>query len=237
MTGRETILIVDDDREIREALEKLLKQEGYHVLLSADAQGAYQQLAEAKVDVILLDVMLPGEDGFETCRKIRQESRDYPIIMITAKDQEIDRVVGLEIGADDYVVKPFSSRELLARIKAVLRRVQTPRVDPEDGMYAFSGWRYDPYRMELLSPDTVAIQLSSSENNLLLAFVQNPQVPLTRDKLLDLTKGINKAQFDRTIDYHVSRLRRKLRDDPKNPEIIKTNWGSGYIFTCNVDPG
>lgn len=235
MTGKENILIVDDDREIRESLHKLLKQEGYNVLLSANGQEVHQVLADSRVDVLLLDIMLPGEDGFEICKKLRQEMRDFPIIMITAKDQEIDRVVGLEIGADDYVVKPFSSRELLARIKAVLRRVHPHDAELVTGVYAFSGWQYDPYRMELQSPEAVVVPLSSSENNLLHAFVMNPQVPLSRDKLLDLTKGVNNVQFDRTIDYHVSRLRRKLKDDPRKPEIIKTNWGSGYIFTCNVE--
>jgi len=143
--------------------------------------------------------------------------------------------VGLELGADDYIVKPFSSRELIARIKVVLRRVRSSSGYPSRGLYVFSGWNFDPARMELSDARSIVTPLSSSENSLLLAFVQNPKTPLTRDKLLDLTKGRNSSPIDRSIDSHISRLRRKLGDDAKKPEIIKTAWGKGYMFTPEVE--
>jgi len=235
MTLQPCILVVDDDREIRESLVKLLESEGFNSRVAADGKEMFDILSGQKVDVILLDVMLPGQDGFELCRKVRAESNMPPVIMITAKDQEIDRVVGLELGADDYIVKPFSSRELIARIKVVLRRVRSSSGYPSRGLYVFSGWNFDPARMELSDARSIVTPLSSSENSLLLAFVQNPKTPLTRDKLLDLTKGRNSSPIDRSIDSHISRLRRKLGDDAKKPEIIKTAWGKGYMFTPEVE--
>jgi two-component system OmpR family response regulator len=160
-----------------------------------------------------------------------------PVIMLTAKDEEIDRVVGLELGADDYIIKPFGRRELMARVKVVFRRVQSShrRVSGVKGNFLFGDWCFRPAQMELVDAESAVVPLSSSETELLLAFVQNPQIPLSRDRLLDLTKGRSVAPFDRSIDSHISRLRRKLRDDAKQPEIIKTSWGKGYIFTFAVE--
>lgn len=235
MNTQPCILIVDDDREIRESLVKLLNSEGFSSMVASDGNEMLDKLSKQVADVILLDIMLPGQDGFELCRMLRSDPAMPPVIMITAKDQEIDRVVGLEIGADDYVVKPFSSRELIARIKVVLRRVRSSDYRSGRGIYIFSHWSFDPARMELMNNnDAMLIPLSSSENSLLLAFVQNPKIPLSRDRLLDLTKGKNSSPIDRSIDSHISRLRRKLGDDAKSPEVIKTAWGKGYIFTPEV---
>lgn len=233
--GKTSILLVDDDADIRGLIDKLLSTEGFEVHAAADDQQMRDILETAQVDLILLDVMLPGSDGFELCRELRRDPNSPPVIMLTAKDEEIDRVVGLELGADDYVVKPFSSRELLARIRAVLRRTRhSPEVRQRRRLFRFQDWQFYPAQMELVGPDSTATPLSTSETELLLAFVQNPQEPLSRDRLLDLTKGRDSFPFDRSIDSHVSRLRRKLGDDAKHPEIIKTAWGTGYIFTYTV---
>jgi len=229
------ILVVDDNNDIRDLLFQLLQDEGYRAVTACDGVEMFTELAQSPVDLILLDIMLPGPDGFDLCRQVRADPAMPPIIMLTAKDEEVDRVVGLELGADDYVVKPFGKRELLARIKAVLRRASLQTQRQGRGIFRFSGWRFDSTRMELTDPDDTSVSLSSSESELLLAFVQNPQVSMSRDRLLHLTKYRNSAAFDRSIDSHVSRLRRKLGDDARNPEIIKTAWGAGYIFTCQVD--
>lgn len=229
------VLVVDDDSDIRSLVSVLLTAEGYTALSAGDGDEMFSRIAQTRVDLILLDVMLPGRDGFELCRQLRADNEMPPVIMLTAKDEEIDRVVGLELGADDYIVKPFSGRELLARIKAVLRRAHQSPPRDKHNQFRFAGWRFNPAQMELYSPDATAIPLSTSETELLLAFVQNPQVPLSRDRLLDLTKGRNSYPFDRSIDSHVSRLRRKLGDNAKKPEIIKTAWGTGYIFTYQVE--
>ena len=235
MTEQQRILVVDDDREIRESLLQLLDASGYRGMAAADGREMFSCLAREMADLVLLDVMLPGQDGFELCRQLRADPAMPPVIMLTARDQEIDRVVGLEIGADDYVVKPFSARELMARIKVVLRRVRAMHPETSMGVYAFAGWRFHPARMELIDEQSTVIPLSSSEAALLTAFVQNPQIPLSRDRLLDLTRGRHTSPLDRSIDSHVSRLRRKLGDDAKHPEIIKTAWGTGYILTCPVE--
>ena len=229
------ILLVDDNADIRHLVSELLETEGYQVMTAEDGEEMFACLSQQQADLILLDVMLPGQDGFALCRKLRSDPEMPPIIMLSAKDEEIDRVVGLELGADDYIAKPFGRHELVARIKAVLRRVNGLNSRRGQFAYRFSGWHFKPARMELLDAEGTVIQLSTSENDLLLAFVQNPQIPLSRDRLLSLTKGRNSAAFDRSIDSHVSRLRRKLREDAKQPEIIKTAWGSGYLFSCPVD--
>lgn len=229
------VLVVDDDSDIRALIGRLLSADGYEVQAAQDGEEMYEQIAQWPVDLILLDVMLPGSDGFDLCRQLRANGPMPPVIMVTAKDDEVDRVVGLELGADDYVVKPFSGRELLARVKAVLRRSRQPTASGRHGLYRFGSRRFCPAQMELYDADTTAIPLSTSETELLLAFVQNPQVPLSRDRLLDLTKGRESFPFDRSIDSHVSRLRRKLGDDARHPEIIKTAWGTGYIFTLAVE--
>lgn len=229
------VLVVDDDEDIRQLVSQLLVADGYQCTTARDGDEMFSRLSQSRVDLILLDVMLPGPDGFELCRQLRADPEMPPIIMLTAKDEEIDRVVGLELGADDYVVKPFHRRELIARIKAVLRRVRNQSYRRGQGQYQFGSWRFHPARMELIDDDDTVTPLSSSETELLLAFVQNPQMPLSRDRLLSLTKGRNSTAFDRSIDSHISRLRRKLGDDAKQPELIKTAWGSGYIFSCPVE--
>lgn len=229
------VLIVDDNADIRELVSRLLASDGYSPLTAADGDEMYQLLAQMRPDIILLDVMLPGLDGFELCRRLRSDPDMPPIIMLTAKDDEIDRVVGLELGADDYIVKPFGGRELIARIRTVLRRTSYNPVRPTRGVFHFVGKQFIPAQMEIRDRDGTTIPLSSSETELLLAFVQNPRIPLSRDRLLDLTKGRNSAPFDRSIDSHISRLRRKLGDSGKDPQLIKTAWGTGYIFTCPVE--
>lgn len=228
------ILIVDDNEDIRQLVSHLLEGEGYQAVTAVDGEEMLALLPEARPDLILLDVMLPGTDGFEICRQLRADPNMPPIIMLTAKDSEVDRVVGLELGADDYVVKPFGRRELLARIKAVLRRVAVAPVLRGYGTYVFADKRFTPTKMELCDEQQVLIPLSSTESDLLGVFVQHPRMPLSRDRLLDLTKGRSSMPFDRSIDSNISRLRRKLGDNGKQPQIIKTVWGSGYMLACDV---
>ena len=236
MTTSPSILIVDDDEDIRDLLHRLLTAEGYHCRVACDGDEMFVKLEQSRSDLILLDVMMPGRDGFALCRLLQADSSMPPVIMLTAKDDEIDRVVGLELGADDYIVKPFGKRELIARIKVVLRRMHPSqrRTPGSKGNFLFADWCFKPAKMELVDGSGTVIPLSSSESELLLVFVQNPQIPLSRDRLLDMTKGRNSAPFDRSVDSHISRLRRKLGDDAKNPEIIKTSWGKGYVFTFPV---
>lgn len=229
------ILVVDGGDDARTALAELLASEGYGVELAQDGEQMLASLGAQDIDLILLEVSLPGTDGFELCRYLCGDETLPPVVFVTDRGDEVDRVVGLEMGADDYIVKPFCQRELLARVKAVLRRAKRVPHSGKRGMYAFSGWCFCPVQMELLDPERTIVPLSSSETELLLAFVQHPQEPLSRDRLLDLTKGRESFPFDRSIDSHVSRLRRKLGDDAKHPEIIKTAWGTGYIFTLAVE--
>ncbi|MGC9271817.1 response regulator [Acidiphilium sp.] len=228
------ILIVDDHREIRELVQRALQREGFRVSQAADGRAMRRQLAEHRIDLILLDLMLPGEDGLSLCRSVRAQSR-VPIIMLTAKGEEVDRVIGLEMGADDYLPKPFGSRELIARIRAVLRRA--PFVsDREHSVwrYAFDRWVLDVERRELLGEDDVSVPLSSGEFDLLLVLVERPQRVLSREQLLDLARGHDVVALDRSIDTQISRLRRKLEQDFTQPLLIKTIWGSGYLFTPTV---
>lgn len=230
------ILVVDDHQEIRDLVRRMLVRDGYRVSVAADGQEMRQILGARKIDLIVLDLMLPVEDGLSLCRDLRARSSAVPIIILTAKGDEIDRVLGLEMGADDYVAKPFSGRELLARIKAVLRRTRSlppSTKEPVAAVYRFGEWTLDTARRELESNDLL-IPLSTGEYNLLMAFVQHPQRVLSRDQLLDLSKGRSAAPMDRSVDLQVSRLRRKIERDAKNPEVIKTIWGDGYIFTLKV---
>jgi two-component system, OmpR family, response regulator len=237
MAGPAHILIVDDHREIRDLVSRALTKEGFRVSIAADGRAMRKVLADSRIDLVLLDLMLPGEDGLSLCRGLRAES-NIPIIMLTAKGQEIDRVIGLEMGADDYLPKPFGSRELIARIRAVLRR--SPERGSVDGRerppkrYSFDRWALDTGARELVRDDGVAVPLSTGEFDLLMAFVQRPQRVLSRDQLLDLARGRASAGFDRSIDTQVSRLRRKLERDPGEPQLIKTVWGGGYVFTPAV---
>jgi two-component system OmpR family response regulator len=236
MSNGPHILIVDDHREIRDLVSRALSKEGFRVSVAADGRAMRKVLADSRIDLILLDLMLPGEDGLSLCRSLRAESH-IPIIMLTAKGDEVDRVIGLEMGADDYLPKPFGSRELIARIRAVLRRSQEPpSVKPgaRPKRYHFDRWRLDTGSRELLRDDGVALPLSTGEFDLLIVLVERPQRVLSRDQLLDLARGRTANPLDRSIDTQVSRLRRKLEQDPSDPKIIKTVWGGGYMFTPAV---
>jgi len=231
------ILIVDDHREIRDLVARALIKEGFRTSVAADGRAMRKVLADGRIDLILLDLMLPGEDGLSLCRSLRAES-NIPIIMLTAKGDELDRVIGLEMGADDYLPKPFGSRELVARIKAVLRRSQEKAVadpsGPQPRRYHFDRWHLDTGTRELHRQDGVTIPLSTGEYDLLVVMVERPQRVLSRDQLLDLARGRAANALDRSIDTQVSRLRRKLEHDPSDPKIIKTVWGGGYVFTPAV---
>lgn len=237
MTGAPHILVVDDHREIRELVSRALVKEGFRVSLAADGKAMRKALADGRIDLILLDLMLPGEDGLALCRALRAESA-IPIIMLTAKGEEVDRVIGLEMGADDYLPKPFGSRELVARIKAVLRRIGASAAGPEPsagGQFRrFDRWALNLESRELLRDDGVVVPLSTGEYDLLVALVERPQRVLNRDQLLDLARGRAANALDRSIDTQISRLRKKIERDPGDPKIIKTVWGGGYVFAATV---
>ncbi len=237
MEGIGHILVVDDDPEIRELLGEYLEKNGCKATVVADGKGMWAALARGKVDLIVLDVMLPGEDGLALCRKLRAHS-DTPVIMLTARGEETDRVVGLEIGADDYLAKPFSARELLARIKSVLRRYRSlPRnLRPEEvRAFVFAGWRLDTVSRHLVSPAEVVTSLSGAELRLLRVFLEHPNHVLSRDQLMMFLHGREAEPFDRSIDNQVSRLRHRLEDDPADPQIIKTVRGEGYVLAVPVE--
>jgi len=230
------ILIVDDDREIRDLLARFLDKHGMRVSAAADGREMHKVLEGSRIDLIVLDLMLPGEDGLTLCRNLRARSR-IPIIMLTAMGEETDRIVGLEMGADDYLAKPFNPRELLARIKAVLRRAeQAPAAVQGDGgtMLEFADWTLDLERRELQRSGGVMVPLSGGEFELLAAFATHPARVLSRDQLLDLARGREAQPFDRSIDVQVSRLRRKIESDPQEPTLIKTVRNGGYSFTPSV---
>jgi DNA-binding response OmpR family regulator len=235
MTERPHILVVDDERDIRDPLGTYLTRTGMRVTKAENAAVARQALDTHAIDLVLLDIMMPGEDGLSLLNHIRSTSK-APVILVTARAEETDRVIGLEVGADDYVSKPFSPRELEARIKAVLRRVSEGGAQngEQPAGYAFGPWALKTGERELMDEHGVALPLSTGEYNLLLAFVERPRRVLTRDQLLDLTRGRELAAFDRSIDNLVSRLRKKVEIDPANPALIKTVWGGGYTFASDV---
>ena len=237
-----TVLVVDDDPEILDLLAGYLARHGLSIRTAQDARVMDAVLAAEPVDLVVLDVMMPGEDGLAACRRLRGERPAMPIILLTALADPTDRVVGLEIGADDYVPKPFEPRELLARIRAVLRRTRgeetpgqpvngTGRTEPT---LRFSGWTLYPARRELRDPSGVLVTLTGGEFDLLLVLVEAAGHVLTRDQLLDRTRGRQSHPFDRSIDVLLSRVRRKLGDDPKEPQLIKTVRGGGYVLTAPV---
>jgi len=230
------LLVVDDHREIRDALHDYLTHNGYRVTVAASAAAARQVLAGGTFDLVVLDIMMPGEDGLALCRWIRG-SVGIPVIFLTAMAEATDRIVGLEIGADDYLVKPFEPRELLARIRAVLRRVNAlpPRGQLQGKRLGFGRWILDLAQRELQGEEGV-VPLSAAEFELLCAFLRYPDTVLSRDQLLDLVHGSEARAFDRRIDIQVSRLRRKIETDPANPRIIKTYWGGGYALVGPVEP-
>ncbi|MGY4396769.1 two-component system OmpR family response regulator [Sphingomonas sp. UYAg733] len=230
------LLLVDDERSIREPLAQYLTKQGFRVTQAGDAEAARTRMAAYAIDLIILDIMMPGEDGLSLCRHIR-ETGEIPVILLTARSEEADRIVGLEMGADDYVVKPFSPRELSARVKVILRRAAAGGARqhaPERGSFAFAGWVLKSGERALVDREGVSVPLSTGEYNLLLALVTRPRQVLTRDQLLDLTQGREAAAFDRAIDNQISRLRRKIEIDAKNPELIKTVWGGGYTLAAEV---
>lgn len=236
MTDRPHLLLVDDERSIREPLAQYLQRNGFRVTAVENAGEARTRLTANAIDLVILDIMMPGEDGLSLCRHIRETS-DTPVILLTAKSEETDRIVGLEMGADDYVLKPFSPRELVARIKVIFRRVATggQRVTAVDGAsFAFSGWVLKSQERMLVDSEGVSVPLSTAEYNLMLAFVTRPNHVLSRDQLLDITQGREANAFDRAIDNQISRLRKKIEADPKNPVLIKTVWGGGYTLASDV---
>ncbi|WP_448664222.1 response regulator [Sphingomonas sp. CJ20] len=230
------IAVVEDDHEIRAMVVALLRREGF------DAQGcpttaAFDQLHQRqRVDLVVLDVMLPGEDGLSLCRRLRAQG-DVPVLMVTAKGDDIDRIIGLEIGADDYLPKPFNPRELIARVRAILRRTRDRHrlpATPVPERYRFAGWVIDSGARALTSPEGESVELTGGEFDLLLAFVLHPQRVLNRDQLLDWTRGRSAGPFDRAVDVQLSRLRRKL-GDTAGTTIIKTVRGGGYQLACGVE--
>jgi two-component system OmpR family response regulator len=239
MPTKPHILLVDDERAIRDPLASYLQKNGYRVTAAADAGAARRALEGNAIDLLVLDIMMPGEDGLSLCRHVR-EVGELPVILLTARSEETDRIVGLEMGADDYVVKPFSPRELIARIKAILRRVSTGHqrdIPPPAGIYRFGDWVLNSADWTLTGADGIAISLSTADYRLLTAFLERPRQVLSRDQLLDLTQGREANPFDRAIDNQISRLRRKIEPDPKAPTLIKTVWGGGYMLSADVMRG
>jgi two-component system OmpR family response regulator len=231
------LLIVDDDREIRDLLARFLEQHGFRVTTARDGRELRRVWPAGYFQVVILDLMLPGESGLDLARWLREHS-DVGIIMLTAMGEERDRITGLDLGADDYVAKPFSPRELLSRIRAVLRRTgERPEhaATGEAPVLRFSGWLIETARRRLLSPSGVEIALTGGEYDLLLALVERPNRVLTRDMLLDLLRGRQAGPFDRTIDVAIARLRRKLEDDGRNAQLIKTVRGGGYVLASPVE--
>lgn len=230
------ILVVDDDREIRDLVSRFLRKNGLRVETAADGREMKRVLEHAKIDLVVLDRVMPGEDGLTLCKELRKRSR-VPVILLTLLGTETDRIVGLEVGADDYMVKPFSPHELLARVKAVLRRANELPVHQtlrEAAVLHFIGWRLDRRLRQLQSPEGLLIPLTDGEFDLLVALAEHAQVVLSRDQLLDLTRGRSASAFDRSIDMQITRLRRKIEDDADEPELIKTVRHKGYLFTPAV---
>jgi two-component system OmpR family response regulator len=229
------LLLVDDEASLREPLADYLSRQGFVVEQATDAARARALLAaDTKPDLVLLDIMMPGEDGLSLCRHLI-EGRQLPVIFLTARGEATDRIVGLEIGADDYVVKPFEPRELVARIRSVLRRTNRHvHVPQEDALYEFEGWQLDPLKRRLVDPAGTIVPISSAEFRLLTAFLDHPRQVLDRDRLLDMVQGREAHLFDRAVDNQVSRLRRKMETDSRDPKLIQTVWGGGYRLAADV---
>ncbi|SPB13839.1 two-component system response regulator [Caballeronia novacaledonica] len=242
METTDHVLIVDDDRGIRELLATYLEKNGMRVSLAANGRQMRAVLEQQGApDLIVLDLMLPGEDGLVLCRELRAgKYRDVPVLMLTARNEEADRILGLEMGADDYLPKPFAVRELLARIRSVLRRTRMlppgMEVTEDAQMLAFGDWRLDTTARHLLDAEGTMVALSGAEYRLLRVFLDNAQRVLTRDQLLNLTQGRQADAFDRSIDLLVSRLRQRLRDTAREPRYIKTLRSEGYVFSAEVKP-
>ena len=229
------LLLVDDEASLREPLADYLSRQGFAVTQAESAAKARSVLLDMTPDLVLLDIMMPGEDGISLCRHL-VEAKSLPVIFLTAKGEAMDRIVGLEIGADDYVVKPFEPRELVARIRSVLRRAAKGPVvaSDDDAHYEFDGWQLDPLKRRLADPEGSLVPISSAEFRLLVALLDHPKQVMDRDKLLDMVQGREAHLFDRAVDNQVSRLRRKIEADSRDPKLIQTVWGGGYRLACDV---
>tara|TARA_B100001057_G_scaffold459751_1_gene510176 strand:+ start:250 stop:987 length:738 start_codon:yes stop_codon:yes gene_type:complete len=229
------LLLVDDEASLREPLADYLSRQGFVVRQAADAAKARSALLDDMPDLVLLDIMMPGEDGISLCRHL-VETRNLPVIFLTARGEAADRIVGLEIGADDYVVKPFEPRELVARIRSVLRRASKSgqAESSVDLQYEFDGWVLDPLKRRLTDPDGSVVPISSAEFRLLMALLDHPQQVMDRDRLLDMVQGREAHLFDRAVDNQISRLRRKIEVDSRDPRLIQTVWGGGYMLAAEV---
>ena len=236
------ILVVDDDRRVRNLLQRYLTDEGFRVSVAEDGETMRRRIAESAVDLVFLDLVLPGDDGLTLARHLRATS-DVPIIMLTGKGKMVDRVIGLEMGADDYIAKPFHLREVLARVRTVLRRSAGRSTRPAESVVdagggdrlRFEGWELDLGRRELVAPDGRQVSLTTAEFDLLAAFARHATRVLDRDRLMDLARNRDWTPYDRSIDTRVARLRKKIEIDPKNPRLIKTVRGIGYVFTPTVE--
>lgn len=229
------LLLVDDEATLREPLADYLVRQGFVVDQAGSAAEARTRLRDAPPDLVLLDIMMPGEDGLSLCRHLA-ESQAIPTILLTARGEATDRIVGLEIGADDYVTKPFEPRELVARIRSVLRRASkgAAAAFEEEHDFLFDGWRLDPLKRKLTDPEGAVVAISSVEFRLLMAFLDHPRQVLDRDRLLDMVQGREAHLFDRAVDNQISRLRRKIEADSRNPTLIQTVWGGGYMLAADV---
>lgn len=230
------ILLVDDETTLREPLAEYLTRQGLVVRSAESAAAARSAMLEFTPDLVLLDIMMPGEDGLSLCRHL-VETRGLPVILLTAKGEATDRIIGLEIGADDYVVKPFEPRELVARIRSVLRRASktaAANTIEDDAVFVFEGWQLDPLKRKLIDPEGAVVSISTAEYRLLLAFLERPRQVLDRDQLLDMVQGREAHLFDRAVDNQISRLRRKIEHNSRNPEFILTVRGGGYRFAADV---
>ncbi len=234
------VLVVDDDPAIRETIEDFLSEYDFQVSTAGDGAGLFEVLERGRCDLVVLDLKLPGEDGLSLAARLRS-SYDIPIIMLTSLGSDVDRIVGLEMGADDYLAKPFNPRELLARIRAVLRRVRglsiKPTPETRHQRVHFAGWTLDLTVRDLLSPQGERVDLTAGEFNLLEAFIKAPRRILSRDQLLEMTHSTDAEVFDRTIDVLILRLRRKIEPDPRHPSLIRTERGAGYVFAPQVEWG
>jgi two-component system OmpR family response regulator len=232
------IAVVEDDPEIRELLSGLLAREGFEVAACSGGQELDRIVERRSVDLVVLDLMLAGEDGLAICRRLRNGPLNTPVLMVTAKSDDLDRIIGLEVGADDYLPKPFNPRELVARVKAILRRTRdrhdVPMTPPAES-YRFAGWSLNAASRVLLDPCGTLVELTGGEYDLLIVLLAHPQRVLNRDQLLDWTRGRSAGPYDRTIDVQLSRLRRKLGGDVKLPSMIKTVRGGGYLFSPAVE--
>ena len=236
MNEQPKILVVDDDREIRTLLSEYLAENGFRTAEAADGVAMWKALDATRIDLIVLDLMMPGEDGLQLCRTLRSKS-NVPVIMLTARGQPIDRILGLEMGADDYLAKPFEPRELLARIRSVLRRTEAlpPKLDRSEATrMRFAGWTLDLTARHLVNSQAVVVVLSGAEFRLLKVFLEHPKRVLSRDQLLNLTQGRDADPFERSIDLQVSRVRQKLDEDARDPQLIKTVRNEGYVLSAEV---